>query len=228
MRFPRALLFACGSAFCQQTQMPLAEGVYRPGNGVTSPKIVSHTDPEYSEEARIARLSGTVTVSLIVGEHGKVRDVRIVTAPGLALGEKAMEAVSSWRFKPGLKNGMPVAVAMDAEMNFRLSVGRGDWTLARVLFTPAEGMIRPVLTAAPYPAAYAATGPDGSVTISFDVDQNGLTANLHVETSSSPAVESEVISIVRGWRFQPGVRNGEPVSVRCTMEFVKGNGASHR
>ena len=208
--------------------MPLPEGVYRPGKGVTSPEIVSHTDPEYSEEARIARLTGTVTLSFIVGEDGKVRDVHIATSPGLGLSEKAIEAVSSWRCKPGLKDGMPVAVAMDAEMNFRLSVGRGEWTLSRALFAPAEGTTRPVLTAAPYPPAYAATGPDGSVTISFDVDQNGLAANLHIERSSNPAPESEVISIVRGWRFQPGVRNGESVSVRCTMEFVKENGNSHR
>lgn len=59
--------------------MPFPEGVYRPGKGVTSPEIVSHTDPEYSEEARIARLTGTVTVSFIVGEDGKVRDVRIAS-----------------------------------------------------------------------------------------------------------------------------------------------------
>ena len=208
--------------------MPLPEGVYRSGKGVTSPEIASHTDPQYSEEARIARLTGTVAVSFIVGEDGKVRDARIATSPGLGLSDKAIEAVSSWRCKPGLKEGMPVAVAMDAEMNFRLSVGRGQWTLSRALFAPAEGTTRPVLIAPPYPPAYAAAGPDGSVTISFDVDQNGLTANLHIEKSSNPAPESEVISIVRAWRFQLGIRNGEPVSVRCTMEFVKGNVNSHR
>jgi TonB family protein len=63
---------------------------------------------------------------------------------------------------------------------------------------------------------------------SFDIDPNGATANLHVEKSSNPALESEITGIVRGWRFQPAVRNGEPVSVRCTMEFVKGNGNTRR
>jgi TonB family protein len=187
--------------------------------------MVSHTDPEYSEEARMARLTGTFTVSFIVGEDGKGRDVRAAASPGLGLGEKAIEAVSSWRFQPGLKDGTPIAVAMNAEMNFRLLLeGRGEWVLSRALFAIPEGTTRPVLTAAPYPPAYATTGPNGSVTISFDVDPKGMTSNLHIERSSNPALESEVISIVRGWRFQPGVKDGEPVSVRCTMEFVKGNG----
>lgn len=68
----------------------------------------------------------------------------------------------------------------------------------------------------------------GSVTISFDADENGLTANLHIEESSNPALESEVIGIVRGWRFQPGLKNGAPVAVRCTMDFVKDDGNAHR
>jgi TonB family protein len=228
VRFPLALLFFCGSAFSQQqAQTPLPEGVYRPGKGVTSPERVNRADPQYSEEARIARLTGTFMVSFIVGEDGKVRDVHADASPGLGLGEKAIEAVSSWRFKPGEKDGVPVSVAMEAEMNFRLSVGRGEWSLSRALFDLPEGTTRPRLTAAPYPSTYAATSPNGSVTISFDVDPKGVTANLHIEAFSNPALESEAISIVRGWRFQPGARNGEPASVRCTMEFVKGNGNTH-
>ena len=108
MRVPLALFLVFGSAFCQQDQRPLPEGVYRPGNGVTLPKLVSRSDPEYTEEARIAKLIGTFTVSFIVGEDAKVRDVSAAAPLGLGLGEKAIEAVSSWRFKPGLKMVYPL------------------------------------------------------------------------------------------------------------------------
>ena len=77
------------------------------------------------------------------------------------------------------------------------------------------------------PPAYSTSALNGSATISFDVDPKGKTANLHVEQSSNPALESEAIGILRGWRFRPGVRDGEPVSVRCTLEFVKANGNTH-
>ena len=194
---------------------------------MTLPKLVSRSDPEYAEEARIAKLIGTFTVSFIVREDAKVRDVSAAAPLGLGLGEKAIEAVSSWRFKPGLKDGIPVAVAMNAEMTFMLAVGRGEWSLSRALFDAPAGTARPVLIAAQYPATYETSGSDGSVVISFDVDPKGTTANLHVEHSSNSALESEVIGIVRSWRFQPGVKGSDRVSVRCTLEFVKQDGNMH-
>src|SRR5580692_3196427 len=122
-----------------------------------------------------------------------------------------------------LKDGMPVPVMVDIEVNFRLSRDRGAWSLARAVFNPPEGAARPVLTMAPYPPIYTPAGRTGSVAISFDVNPNGTAENLHIEKSSDPALESEVIRIVRGWQFRPGMKAGRPVSVPCTMEFVEGN-----
>jgi TonB family protein len=223
MRLPAAIL-VCACAFGQESQTPLPEGVYRVGNGVTAPMLVGKTDPEYSEEARLARLIGDVKLSFVVGEDGKVRDVRAVSPSlGLGLDEKAIEAVRAWRFKAGLKNGMPVPVRLDLESSFRLAFERGAWALSRAAFHPAEGVAKPVLTLAPYPSIYTATGETGSVGISFDINPEGGTENLHIESSSSSAAEREVISIVRGWQFRPSVKDGQPVPVRCTLEFVKGN-----
>src|SRR5665213_767321 len=197
MRLPAALILACVSAFCQQA--PLPEGVYRAGNGVTPPSLIGKADPEYSREAKIAKMSGKVQVSLVIGEDGNQRDLRVTESPGLGLDEKAIEAVSKWRFKPGLKGGMPVSVAVTVTVNFGLIRARGDagWGLARAVFDPPEGAIRPVLYRAPYPRTVSALAA-GSVAISFDVDLNGMAANPHIVSSSSPALESEVIRIVRG------------------------------
>lgn len=222
MRLPLAFPLACVSAFTPQAQAPLPEGVYSAGNGVTSPRIVSKTDPQYSEEARIARLTGTVRISLVVETAGTVRDVRATASPGLGLAEKAIEAVSAWRFKPGLRDGVPVPVSVDVEVHFALALG-GEWSLARAVFNPPEGATRPVLTQAPYPPIYTPTGQTGSVAVSFDIGPNGVPTNLRIGKSSSLAAESEVTHVVRGWQFQPGIKDGQPVSVRCTMEFVEGN-----
>jgi TonB family protein len=218
------VLTVCVCAFGQDAQTLLPEGVYRVGNGVTAPSVVSKTDPEYSEEARLARLTGTVNLSLVVGDDGKARDIR-AASPGLGLGldEKAIEAVRAWRFKPGLKDGKPVSVRVDMETNYRLAFERGAWVLSRAVFRPPEGVARPVLTLAPYPSIYIPTGETGAVGISFDINPDGVTENLHIESSSSPAAEREVIGIVRGWQFRPSVKDGQPVPVRCTLEFARGN-----
>jgi TonB family protein len=36
------------------------------------------------------------------------------------LDQKAIEAVSTWQFKPGARNGVPVTVQATVEVNFRL------------------------------------------------------------------------------------------------------------
>jgi TonB family protein len=87
---------------------------------VSAPRVLYQPDPEYSEEARKAKYQGTVVLYVVVGPDGKTRDVRIQRSLGLGLDEKAIEAVSHWRFDPALKDGHPVAVAVSIEVTFRL------------------------------------------------------------------------------------------------------------
>ncbi len=82
--------------------------------------MLSKVEPEYSEEARKAKYSGVVLLSIVVDEHGLPRDIRVIRPVGLGLDEKAVEAVTQWRFRPGLKGGRPVAVQATIEVSFRL------------------------------------------------------------------------------------------------------------
>jgi TonB family protein len=95
-------------------------GVFKVGGGVSSPTVLFRVDPEYSEEARKAKYSGTVLVSIVVDTEGRARDIRVVKSVGMGLDEKAMEAVSKWKFKPGMKGGIAVNVFAQVEVNFRL------------------------------------------------------------------------------------------------------------
>jgi TonB family protein len=95
-------------------------GVYRVGGEVSAPILVSKTEPEYSEEARKAKYSGTVLLSLVVDANGLPRDIKVVRPLGLGLDEKAIEAVQKWRFRAGMKGGHPVATAATIEVSFRL------------------------------------------------------------------------------------------------------------
>jgi TonB family protein len=95
-------------------------GVFRVGGGVSAPRALDTPDPEYSEEARKAKYQGTCVLWLIVGPDGKPRDVKVARALGMGLDEKAIEAVRNWKFEPAMKDGKPVAVQINVEVNFRL------------------------------------------------------------------------------------------------------------
>jgi TonB family protein len=95
-------------------------GVFRVGGGVSAPRALSTPDPEYSEEARKAKYQGTVILWLIVDSAGQPKDIKIARSLGMGLDEKAVEAVRHWKFEPAMKDGHPVAVQINVEVNFRL------------------------------------------------------------------------------------------------------------
>lgn len=95
-------------------------GAYRVGGGVTAPKAIYAPDPEFSEEARKAKYQGTVILWVVVGPDGRVHEIRVQRSLGLGLDEKAIAAIRTWRFDPARKDGIPVAVQVNVEVNFRL------------------------------------------------------------------------------------------------------------
>jgi TonB family protein len=95
-------------------------GIYKIGGDVLAPVLISKVEPEYSEEARKAKFSGTVVLSVVVDTSGVARSIHVVRSLGLGLDEKAVEAVAHWRFRPATRNGLPVNVAAYVEVNFRL------------------------------------------------------------------------------------------------------------
>jgi len=95
-------------------------GVYKIGGGVSAPVPIFKPEPEYSEEARKAKYQGSVTLSIVIMPDGSTSNIKVVRTLGLGLDEKAIEAVTKWRFRPSLKDGKPVAVSANVEVNFRL------------------------------------------------------------------------------------------------------------
>jgi TonB family protein len=95
-------------------------GVFRAGGGVSAPTLLFKVEPEYSEEARKAKYQGVVLLYVEVDPSGKAINIRVLHSLGLGLDEKAMEAVKKWKFKPGVKDGRPVTVQAQIEVNFRL------------------------------------------------------------------------------------------------------------
>ena len=100
--------------------LPGGQGIYRVGGGVTPPAIIFKREPQYSKEALKAKLQGTIVLYIEVDPTGHARNIKVIRALGYGLDEKAIEAVSKWEFRPGMKDGHPVTVAATVQVNFRL------------------------------------------------------------------------------------------------------------
>ena len=90
------------------------------GGSITGPVPIYKPDPEFSAEARKAKLQGQVVLEVVVDTDGKAHGIRIRSGLGLGLDEKAIAAVETWRFRPAHRNGRPIAVAATIYVNFRL------------------------------------------------------------------------------------------------------------
>jgi periplasmic protein TonB len=97
-------------------------GAYRPGNGVTMPRLLREMKPNYSSDAMRAKIQGTVLVECIVNTHGDVTDVKILKSldPTFGLDQEAIKAAKQWRFVPGTRLGEPVPVLISIELSFTL------------------------------------------------------------------------------------------------------------
>jgi TonB family protein len=100
--------------------MQVERKVYKIGNGVTAPKLVHKQEPEYTQEARDAKIEGSVVLSIVIEADGVIVDAQVERGLEDGLDRNAVTAVRQWVFRPAEKDGAPVAVSARVEINFRL------------------------------------------------------------------------------------------------------------
>jgi len=97
-------------------------GIARAGiGGVTAPRCVYCPQPAYSNEARAAKLNGTVVLKVVITADGRTENVQVMNGPGSGLERQAIEAVKNWRFKPADgPDGTPVTCQVEVEVTFKI------------------------------------------------------------------------------------------------------------
>jgi periplasmic protein TonB len=97
-------------------------GAFRAGvNGVGVPECIYCPSPMYSDDARKAKYMGIVVLEVTITADGRAVNISIIKDPGMGLGEKAVEAVRTWKFRPAAgPSGKIVAVQVPIEVTFRL------------------------------------------------------------------------------------------------------------
>ena len=96
--------------------------VYKPGDGVSLPSVVREVKPGYTPEAKAQKIQGSVWMAVVVLDSGDVGDVQVTKSldDKYGLDQQAVKAAKQWKFKPGMRDGKPVAVDVTIEMTFTL------------------------------------------------------------------------------------------------------------
>jgi len=97
-----------------ESKMPFARGVL-------SPSCAICPYPVYTDEARHAKVQGTVTLRVFVGPDGKASEIRVVRGVGFGLDERAVQTVRGWKFNPARDANQHASAAwVTIESVFRL------------------------------------------------------------------------------------------------------------
>ncbi len=210
----KCLIVSCAlMALTALAQSPDAEGVYRIGNGVSMPRILSKREPSYSEEARLAKVNARISLSIVIGTDGVPTSPKIVRGAGFGLDDQAISSVmETWRFEPGKKDGEPVKVRATIEVNFRLLNKDREDQSVRLTFA---GSARPTLSKGAMP-----TNPKtvpAHMQVELTVTSKGEAANFNVLESSDDKWRADVLREMRAWRF-----HGADADVKGVFDITVG------
>jgi TonB family protein len=101
-----------------QTENAIQNGQVREVGSLIE-KATQKVNPSYPQTAKIARITGVVTIYLEVDENGAVKAVQRTSGPQL-LRQAAEDAARRWKFRPTVIDGQPVRVTGFINFNFTL------------------------------------------------------------------------------------------------------------
>jgi TonB family protein len=203
-----------------------AQGTSRQAASIRQPRVISKTEPEYSEEARRAGVNATIILSLAVNENGEPEDVRIDRGAGFGLDEQAVQCIQTWRFEPGTKDGKPFKAATHIEVSFNLLEKGRQNQRASLTFTLPSGAARPELIKGAIPANPDAAGA-ALLRVRLTVGRDGKAKNLDILETTDQDWANQALQEMRKWRFRTS--HGPDAEVQGLFELtVRHPKAAHK
>ena len=85
------------------------------------PRARFQAAPFYPHAAKHAGMRGEVVVEILVDDHGRVVEPRVVRSSDRVFEEATLKAVAKWQFEPGRRGGKIVSFRMMVPVVFNLS-----------------------------------------------------------------------------------------------------------
>ena len=106
---------------CDLPPTPLPGATDQKTGGTVQPAtLIKSARPSYPQEAKLRRITGTVTFRALIGKDGRIQKLELNSGP-LALYKSARDAVLQWQYQPTTLDGAPVAVLTTIDVNFNLN-----------------------------------------------------------------------------------------------------------
>jgi TonB family protein len=170
-------------------------------------------DFDYPEAARKNGVEGTLKASLILGENGKVRDIKILQTLPFGVEDAVTKGLQNLYFQPAKLNGQPVAIPMTFDFVVTAVYDENDKnvTKPRILEKPA-----PV-----YPSKYAAEKLKGKVQVLVLFFTDGKLKVLGVSSTMPREFDRAATEAAAKIRVQPAVHKKSKAAVaqKMTVEF---------
>ena len=205
---------------------PMLPSVRRAASDVTAiaqnvvlPEIAEYTTPPlYSDEARRQRLQGIVTIGVRVDARGQLASARLVNGLGGGLDQNALVALRQWRFQPGRRDGVPVAMDAEVDIEFDLRSEAVNELIANDMATLVGPGVTPPRVVRTSRLALPAMKAAGSVVLDVVLLQDGSPKIVRILRSLTPDADERAVRHFEQWRFTPAMKNGVPVKVRMNAE----------
>jgi len=94
--------------------------IYVITKAIKPPKGKRNKDPAYPKGQRSSAREGQVLLRMVIDERGSVRFPMVFASTDQQFTDSALEAVKKWTFEAPKLNGQPVAVLVDARIDFKL------------------------------------------------------------------------------------------------------------
>lgn len=191
--------------------------------GVTYPRLLSSESPKFTEFSKRFRVDDSVNIAILIETDGRVKPLRITRRVGYGVDEKVFEAISRYRFYPATRDGKPVPFATSQGVRVSLGTSAPDsWHSRAMVFDEQDESEWPMLIDGKMPDRVADKDSQ-TVVLEFMVRADGSVGGVH--NVFGPQAAADLLgSFVAGWKFEPGVKDGQPIASSGRVSFAKGEG----
>lgn len=190
-----------------------------PMSSSVRPTILYREKARYTREGRDNKIEGAVILSAVFNVDGQISDISVIKGLPYGLTENAIIAAKKIRFEPAMKDGQPVSVRGNIEFTFSIYT---DPTQYGDSIQPMSSSLGPKILYAGKPE-YTQEAKDnkveGSVVLSLIFGADGQIGGIRVIQGLPHGLTQKAIEAASKIRFEPAMKDGQPVSVRGNFTF---------